>query len=179
VRLGALLTVVISLALMAAGCGGGDDESSATPVDDWAEGFCTAITTWTGQLEQAVKPLRNLSSVSRDKVEQAGAEIRTATDQFTDDLQGLGTPETDAGDEARQAVDDFKTTIDDDLDDIEQAVEGTSGVTGIKDAVTAITSSLTSMQQAFNKMVKSIRTTDSERKLRTAFEEADACGTIG
>ena len=47
----AVLVLLASLALVAAGCGG-DDEPTAAPVDEWADGFCTAISTWTDELEQ-------------------------------------------------------------------------------------------------------------------------------
>lgn len=174
-----LALLVVSLALVAAGCGGGDDEASANPTAAWAEGFCSAITTWTGSITDATDELRSLSSLSRESFEQAGEDIRTATNQFGDDLRALGAPETDSGEEAQQAVDDFATTIDEDSADIESTIQDVSGITDIPKAVQDITASLSSMQAAFSAMLKAIRTDDAKNELDTAFENADACDDIG
>ena len=77
----ALAAVVASLALVAAGCGG-DDSSEASATDQWAEDFCAAITTWTNSLRESTDDLRSLSSLSSDDFEQAGEDIRTATETF-------------------------------------------------------------------------------------------------
>jgi hypothetical protein len=174
----ALALLVVSLALVAAGCGG-DDEASADPTAEWAEGFCTAITTWTDSITEATDELRSLSSLSRDSFEQAGEDIRTATTQFGDDLRALGSPETDSSEEAQQAVDDFATAIDEDSADIESAIQDVSGITDIPKAVQDITASLSSMQAAFSAMLKTIRTDDARNELETAFENADSCDDIG
>jgi methyl-accepting chemotaxis protein len=172
------VSVVASLALVGAGCGD-DDEPAASATDEWAEGFCGAITTWAESLEQATDELRALSSLSRDGFEQAAEDIRTATGDFADDLQALGTPETESGEEARQAVDDFATTLDEDSADIETAVEGVSGITEIPAAVTDITAALSSMNAAFSSMLKTIREGDAAGELETAFEDADSCVDLG
>jgi hypothetical protein len=174
----ALALLVASLALVAAGCGG-DDEASADPTAEWAEGFCTAITTWTDSITEATDELRSLSSLNRDSFEQAGEDIRTATQAFGDDLRALGSPETESGDEAKQAIDDFATTLDEDSADIETAIQDVSGITDIPGAVQDITASLSSMNAAFSTMLKAIRTGDAQDELQTAFENADACDDIG
>jgi hypothetical protein len=174
----AFALLVASLALVAAGCGG-DDEASADPTAAWAEGFCTAITTWTDSITEATDELRSLSSLNRESFEQAAEDIRTATTDFGDDLRALGSPETESGEEAKQAIDDFATTLDDDSADIETAIQDVSGITDIPGAVQDITTSLSSMNAAFSTMLSAIRTDDAQDELQTAFENADACDEIG
>jgi methyl-accepting chemotaxis protein len=173
-----LALLVASLALVATGCGG-DDEAAADPTAEWAEGFCAAITTWTDDITEATDELRSLSSLSRDSFEQAANDIRTATSEFGDELRALGSPETESGEEARQAIDDFATTLDEDSADIESAIQEASGITDIPGAVQDITASLSSMNAAFSEMLSTIRTDDAQNELETAFEEADACDDIG
>lgn len=173
-----LALLVASLALVATGCGG-DDEASADPTAEWAQGFCTAITTWTDSITGATDELRSLSSLNRDSFEQASEDIRAATSDFGDDLRALGSPETESGEEAKQAIDDFATTLDEDSADIEAAVQDVSGITGIPGAVQDITASLSSMNAAFSTMLSAIRTGDAQDELQTAFENADACDDIG
>jgi hypothetical protein len=179
-RLGAVLVLLV-VSFAAAGCGGGDDddEAASTPTAAWADGFCTAITTWTTQLTNAVKPLRDLSKLSREKIEQAGSKIRTSSDAFASDLQALGRPETEAGDEAKDAVDGFVDTLNGELDEIDEAVEGVSGGTSIEDAITAVTASLTEVQKSFMSMLNTIRTGDASTELEAAFEDAESCAAIG
>jgi hypothetical protein len=172
----ALAGIVVSLALVAAGCGG-DDSASAT--DQWADGFCTAITTWTGAITDATDELRSLSSLSQESFEQAAGDIRTATSTFGDDLRALGAPETESGEEAQQAIEEFATGLEDDSAEIQSAIQGVSGITDLPGAVQEITAALTSMNEAFQSMMKTIREGDAADELETAFEDADACDEIG
>ena len=57
----ALAACFASFALFAAGCGGDDESSSQTTTeastgastDEWADSFCSALTTWKNDLEKA------------------------------------------------------------------------------------------------------------------------------
>jgi hypothetical protein len=172
----ALLGVVCSLALVAASCGG-DDSASAT--DEWASGFCTAITDWTSAITDSTDELRSLSSLSQENFEDAATDIRTATSDFGDDLRALGAPETESGDEAQQAIEEFATAIEDDSAEIQTTIQDVSGIGDIPDAVQEITAALSSMNEAFQSMMKTIREGDAADELETAFEDADACDEIG
>jgi len=174
-----LLAVVLGLTLVTAGCGGDADESSATPTEEWAEGYCAAIVAWATELRSATDELRDFRSLSQEAFDDAGADIRSATDAFTAELRGLGAPDTDFGEEARQAVDTFVTAAEADLADIERAIEDVSGITGISRAVVSITSALTSMNRAFTTMVNSLRKIDPEKELQTALEDAESCDDLG
>jgi len=175
----ALLVVVLGLALVSAGCGGDDSESSARPTEEWAEGYCSAIVDWATELRRATDELRDYRSLSQEAFDQAGADIRSATEAFTSELRGLGAPDTDFGEEARQAVDTFATATEADLADIERAVEDVSGITGISKAVVSITAALTSMNKSFTTMVNALRRIDPEKELQTALEDAESCDDLG
>ena len=73
---------------------------ATTSVSDWANGVCTAVTTYTQSLTDAASSLK--SNVSKDGVQAATDQIKTATDTFTSDVKGLGKPKTDAGDRRRR-----------------------------------------------------------------------------
>ena len=117
--------------------------SPPIPPTEWAEGFCTAITTWTGAITDATDELRSLDSLSTEGFEQAATDIRTATSDFGDDLRALGAPETESGEETQQAIEEFATAIEDDSAEIETAIQDVSGITDIPGAVQAVTASLT------------------------------------
>ncbi len=172
----ALAAVVLGLALAAAGCGGDDSESSATPTEEWAEGYCAAIVDWATELRQSTDVLRDYRSLSQDAFDQAGADIRSATEDFAAELRALGAPDTESGEEARQAVQTFATATETDVDEIEQAVDGVSDASDISKAVVSITATLTSMNKAFTTMVNSLRKAGKE--LQTALENAESCDDL-
>jgi len=175
----ALLAVVLGLALVSAGCGGGGDESSGTPTDEWAEGYCAAIVDWTTERRRATDKLRDYRSLSQDAFAQAGAELRSATEAFTADLRELGAPDADFGEDARQAVDLFATATEADLADIERSVEGISGPSDISTAIVSIAAALTSINKSFTTMANSLSRIDPERELQTALENAESCDELG
>jgi hypothetical protein len=174
----AVFAVVVGLALVAAGCGGDDGESSATPTEEWAEGFCSALVDWLGELERATGELRDFRSLSQEAFDQAGSDIRSATEDLTAELRGLGAPDTNSGEEARQAVDTFATSAEAGLDEIEQAVEDVFGGTSIPDAITSITAALTSINKAYTTMFSSLREIDPEKELQDALKDAESCDDL-
>lgn len=173
-----LLVVVLGLALVSVGCGGDDNESSATPTEEWAEGYCAAIVDWLGELGRATDQLEDYRSLSQEAFDQAGTDIRSATEAFTAELRGLGAPDTDFGEEARQVVETFATGAEADLAEIDQAVEDVFGGTGISTAVVSITAALTSINTAYRAMFDSLRRIDPEKELQDALKDAESCDEL-
>src|SRR3990170_8455935 len=115
-----LATAVAALALVAAGCGGGDESSSASPTDEWADGFCTAITSWTDSIQSVTEQFTDLSSLSRDGLEIAAGDARTATEDLVDDLQGLGAPDTESGQAVKDSIDELSSMLESEVATIEE-----------------------------------------------------------
>lgn len=173
-----LLVAVLGLALVTAGCGGDGDESSATPTDEWAEGYCAAIVDWASELKLATDELRDFRSLSQEAFEEAGGSISSATKTFTAELRALGAPDTESGERARRAVGVFATRAERDLRAIERAVESASGLTGISQAVAPITAALSSMNKAFTTMVASLGRIGPKDELQSALEDAESCDDL-
>src|SRR4051794_8163150 len=118
-RLAVAAVPFAALALIAAGCGGDkDDTSGATP---WADDVCTAVTTWTGSLNDAASSLS--ANLTRQGLDDAADDAKDATGTFVDELQGLGTPDTAAGAEAKDIVDQLASDLSDNARDIENAIK--------------------------------------------------------
>jgi len=173
-----LATVVAALALLAAGCGGSDESSSASPTDEWADGFCTAITTWTDSLQSVTDQFSSPSSLSTSAFEDAASDIKSSTQTLVDDLKGLGTPDTESGQAVKDSVDELSTTLESEVADIESAVDGVSGLTGLPSAISSITTSLSAMGTAFASTLQSLESADVKGELQTALEDSPACAEI-
>ena len=168
---------VAALALAAAGCGG-DESPTASATDEWADGFCTAITTWTDSLQSVTDQFSSASALSQDGLEDAANDVQSSTETLVDDLRGLGRPETESGEAVESSVDELSTTLESEVANIESAAQGASGLTEIPGAITSITASLAAMSTAFSSTLQTIESADADAELRTALEDSPACADI-
>jgi len=173
-----IASAVAALALVAAGCGGSDESSSASPADEWADGFCTAITTWTDSVKGVTDQFTDLSSFSQDGLETAATDVKGATDDLVNDLKGLGAPDTESGEAVKDSIDELTSTLESEVGTIEDTAQGVSDLTAIPGAITSITSSLTAMGTAFSSTFQAVEDADVEGELQTAFEDSPACADI-
>lgn len=186
----ALAACVVSFALFAAGCGGADESSSqttteasteastGTSTDEWANSFCSALTTWKNDLEEAAEPLTDLSSLSEESLQQAVDDAKTATEMLSDSLNGLGRPDISSGEQVESSVEDLATDIENGANEIETAVKGVSSVADIPSAVDTITTAVTGMGTEVDGAVQTLEDADPGGELKTAFADADSCGEL-
>ena len=169
--LGATMTCI---AVAAAGCGS-SDEDTATPAT-WAGGVCSAITTWQSALATAVDSVK--SNPTQDGLQTAVDDAKSATDTLESDLEDLGKPDTDAGQQAKELVDQLSTSLQDGADTIEEAISGVSDAAGVPAAAATVTSTLTSMKTEVDTTVTSIQALDAQGELKDAFTSSSECATL-
>ena len=74
-KLPAALASLLVLAVLAAGCGGGGGGGNdTTSAQDWADGVCSAINTWTDSLRSAGQSLSG-GNLSKDSLESAAGDV--------------------------------------------------------------------------------------------------------
>ena len=95
--------------------------SSSPSPKDWADSLCSAITTWSNSVKTAGQSLKS-GNLSKGDLKKATSEIKAATNTFADDLKGLGKPNTDAGQQAKDAIDKLAKQVNDDVDQLQSAV---------------------------------------------------------
>jgi ABC-type transporter Mla subunit MlaD len=169
-----LLAVPLAVAAIAAGCGG-DDDSSAT--EQWAGDVCSAVSEWTTSLRETADSL-TAGSVGENGLQDAVADIKAATSTLADDLRGLGPPETESGDEAKQALDELSTQIEGDVDKIENALEDASSPTETLTAVSTVSATLASMATAVGAAFEQLEQLDAGGELEDAFRSASSCDEL-
>ena len=174
----AFAVFVASCAFVVAGCGGSDESTSATGVDEWATEFCTAVTTWTDSLQTTADELKDPSSLNSDSLKTAADDVSSATDTFIEDSRGLGAPDTESGDAVKSSLDTLSNTLETEKTDIESAVDDISGLTGLAAAVSAIGRSLSAMGSAFSAAFTAIDDADAGKELQTALQDSPACAKV-
>jgi len=169
---------VAAAALLAAGCGGSSDSSSDTsPTATWADGLCSAITTWTSSISSIGDTLKG-GDLSKDSLNSAVDEAKSATETFTSDLDGLGKPDTEAGQKAKESVDQLSTDLKAGVTTIQDALDGASGIAGIIAAAPVIVTTLGTMGTQASSTISSLQSLDAKGELETAFKDAPNCTTL-
>ena len=177
-----LAFLVLALAGVAAGCGGSDDgttstaETSATA--EWADGLCSAISTWTSSLSSITSQFTDLSSLTQDGLQSAADDAKAATDTFRDDLKGLGTPDTESGDAMKSSVDDLSSTVETEVDSLETTVGDVSSLADVPTAVTAATASIEKMSTALSSTITAIKAADAQGEIKDAIDNSPDCASV-
>lgn len=174
-----IAAAVAAAAVVAAGCGGSSDSSSSdtTPTTEWADGLCTAITTWTDSLKEIV-PTVTGGNLSKNSLTAAVDDAKSATETFTTSLGDLGKPDTEAGQQAKVAVDQLATDVKADMAKIEDAVAGASGAAGLLAAVPVISSTLKTAGDQVSSTVSTVQGLDAKGELQSAFKDATSCQSV-
>jgi hypothetical protein len=174
----ALVMAVAVCALLAAGCGSSDDASNdTTPATEWANGLCSSITTWQSAITSIVDTLRG-GNLSQDSLTGAVDDAEEATRNFTTSLKSLGRPDTEAGQQAQDSVNELSTQIDADMTKIDDTVSNASGAAGTIAAVSTITSTIQLAGNQVADTISGFETLDAKGELESAFKDADSCKTL-
>lgn len=171
----ALLLPLIALAVLAASCGG--KSSDTTPASQWADDLCSAINTWTGSLQSAADSLKG-GNISKDSVSNAVDDVKSATNTLVDDVKGLGTPDTESGQKAKETVDNLSDQLNDDSKKIQDAIDNASGGSGVLNAVSVVSSTLVTMGNQVSSTFADLKNIDAKGELENAFKQADSCQSL-
>jgi len=168
---------LVALVLLAGGCGGDDDEDSATA---WADDVCTAVKEWTGSLSDSLQSVQSVNPLTdpdgaRDTLDSAAEDATDATRSFVDTLKDIGAPDTDSGDEAKQALDELGDSLREGVDELQQDIDDSSNVAG---AFSAVANTLQTLQNEFVTTFSQLEQLDAQGELEDAFENADSCDSL-
>ncbi len=169
----ALAALLVVLAVLAGGCGKSKPPSAA----DWANGVCSAVSAWTTSLADATDTLKN-GNVTKQSVQSAANDAKDATDKLTKDLKKLGKPNTTAGAQAQETVDQLSTEIQSGMATIQDAVKNLSSATGALTGVTTVSTTLTTLQSDITSAYRTLSKLDPGGELQQAFQQAPACASF-
>jgi hypothetical protein len=161
--------------LVAAGCGGSDDESSGA--SDWADSVCSATTTWTQSISSALGSLQD-GNLSESSLESAVDDATEATRTFADELRDAGTPDTDDGQQAKNLIDQLGNDIEEGLQELEDDLDSASGGAGVLTAISQITATLATMSSQVAGVVEDLQQLDPAGELETAINDSDQCESL-
>jgi hypothetical protein len=167
--------LVAGIALVAAGCGG--DDESVPAATQWAGDVCTAVNTWRNDVASTASSVT--SDPTRAGLQQAAEDAKSATETLIDTLKGLGAPDTEAGDQARSALETLSSGLQTDVDTIQQAVADASGVQGLLGAASTVSAALAQISAQLSTAMDQLGSLrDVDDQLQQAFADADSCDGV-
>ena len=169
----AFLLPVLTAALLAAGCGSSDDETSGA--SDWANSVCSAVSSWKTSVSSAATSIQG-GNLSENSLESAVDEVTDATKTLADDLKDAGRPDTADGQKAKGVVDQLAGEIEDGAQKIGDAVDDASG--GLLEAISTITGTLATMGDQVGAAVDQLKQLDPAGELSDALNNADDCSSL-
>jgi methyl-accepting chemotaxis protein len=168
---------VLAVALaFAAGCGGGDDTSSA---EDWAGGVCDAITTWQNDLQSIATDLRqNQAALTKSSLQSSVDDATSATQTLAKGLKDLGKPDTEAGEQAKSQITTLSNDLSKGVDSIKSTIDDASGAAGVLNAVSVASGTLATMTKEVSSTVTQLEQLDPNGELKQGFQKAPSCKSL-
>jgi hypothetical protein len=171
--------VAALMAFLAAGCGSGGGSTtttSASATETWASGVCSSITTWQAAIKTAADSVK--SDPTKSGLQTAAGDAKSATETLASDLKGLGKPDTEAGQQAKDSLDTLSTTLQQDVNTIENAVKDVSGVSGVLTAASTVTGTLATMGTQVKTTFTGLQGLDAKGELKSAFTSSSDCDSL-
>ena len=172
-RTASTLVVAVMALLVGAGCGGGDD-SSAT--EQWASSACSAVNSWTSSIESIGDTLK--ADPTKEGVDKAYDDLMRSTQTLVDDLKGLGRPETEAGQEAEDAINALADDVDQSLEEMQTAIDDAAGASGVLSAISVVSANLATMGDDVSSTVDNLEQLEGGQELKDAFDKAESCADL-
>lgn len=168
------------LVLSAAACGGGGSNtttsaaSGGTSAEQWANGICSAFTTWTKSLTSIKTDVT--SQPSKSQLKQAERQIASATETLAESLKNLGKPQTAQGQAAKKNLDAIATSLQTGMDQLKQTLNNApSGAGGTFAQISALTTTLANMANKLKLAGGNLKNFAPSGELQQAFRQAGAC----
>jgi hypothetical protein len=174
-----IMVAAASLLLLAAGCGSSGSSSTTTgtsATEAWASSLCSSITTWQAAIKSAAGSVK--SNPTRSGLEAAAGDAKSATETLTSDLKGLGKPDTQAGQQAKDSLDQLSTSLQQGSATITSAVSGVSSVSEAATAAPTVKSTLTTMKTQIETTVADLQGLGAKDELKNAFANSSACDSL-
>ena len=166
------LVAVVAVGLLTAGCGSSGSKTTSTT--DWVNGVCSSVATWQTSIKSSANSLKG-GNLSQNSLKTAVGDMKSATDTLQSDLKDLGKPDSDAGQKAKDSIDELTSELKKDTDTMKSAADDVSDLSSAATAATTISTTFASMGTQVKSTFSSLKQLDPKGELKTAFQQSSAC----
>ena len=168
----ALLVAGVVLALVAAGCGGDDNETT----QDWAQSVCQAVGEWRESVTSTAEDLTGGGTPSADELRDAADDVRSATDDLVSELRDIDAPDSGEVAEARDAVQQLGDDVERRRGEVDAAIdaaESNPSAAAVFDVAAKVAAALRDTAQELTAAFQG-----AGDEVKQAFSDADACNDL-
>ena len=173
-----IVTVVILISAFSLSACGGDEGSDTTSPTEWADSLCTDLSEWKSSVASVTDSLGGGGLSSQEQVQAVANEVATPTETLVGELQDLGRPDTEAGQEAQDAVNRLADELQTGIGEVERAAAGVSSAADIPQAVSAAGAALMTMGNEVSSTITDLEQLEPQGELKSALEQSDACNDL-
>jgi len=149
---------------------------------EWADSVCTSLSDW----RDSITSLADVSGepLTADSLRERLDEAEEATSDLVSELQELGPPDLESGDQLEQQLDSAAEELESSYDALEASAEEAANapVNEFLQELAALASDFAALQTAIGNTVTTLRNADvseeTEAELRQAFAEAPSCQSL-
>ena len=109
---------------------------------------------------------------------QAASDAKDATQTLAKSLKKLGKPDTQAGQQAQDDMNQLSDQLNASAKTIDDATKNASGAAGVLTAVSTVSATLVTMGKDVSTAVTNLQKLDPKGELETAFKQASSCKTL-
>jgi uncharacterized protein (DUF2342 family) len=170
------LVLVATLALLAAGCGGGRSDKKAN--EAYANSVCTAVGSWANEVKSIAT--NSSGAISKASLDAKLAQFETATKNLVSQIKAVPPPNTSQGQAAKKQIDQLATQ----LETTTSAVKSTAAQIPAKATVSQAASALSKLAPQVETLASTAKSTvkaieGAGGSLSSAFESTRACKNLG
>jgi hypothetical protein len=176
-RLPGLLCVGLAIPLAAlalSGCGG----SNQSEAEKWADSVCSSIGDWKDEMLSLTNDLTtkaqngtlNVNGL-RSGLDKASNETKT----LANDLRDAGPPNTDAGNQAKQMLNDAASTVRSAIDDARAKAQSAGSLPA---AIAAVAPGLTQAVADVTSELQKVGQLDPQGELGNAIDDTESCQSL-
>ena len=174
---GAVTVLILLSALTLSACGG-DGGNETTSPSEWANSVCTDLSEWKSSVASVVASFGGGEHLSQQTVQDAANDVTDATETLVGDLQNLGRPDTEAGEGAENAVNQFADELQTGIGEIQRAAAGVSSAADVAQAVSTARTTLTTLGNQLSSTITGLEQLDPQGELKSAFEQSGVCSDL-
>jgi len=168
----AAVTLLCALLTLSA-CGGDSKDETLTP-SAWANTLCTDLDQWKSSLE-SIRASFGGGNVTPENAQDAADQVGDATETLVGELQDLGKPDTEAGQQARDDVDELSDELEKGSNEIQRAADGVSSASDVPQAAATVAATTRELGTELASTLTKLEQLDPKGELASALEQSPAC----
>jgi hypothetical protein len=164
--------LAVPLAVLAlTGCGG----SNQSEAEKWADSVCSSIGDWKQEISSLTNDLTTKAqngTLNRDDLQSGLSSALNDTKTLANDLRDSGPPNTEAGKEASQKLNDVTSMVEQSID---KARAQASSAGSLPAAIAAVAPELTQTAANVTSQLQQISQLDPKGELGKAIDDTKSC----